>query len=137
MRATFFPCDWAESINGKLYAQGVGWSRIGADIPCNVGLALLIHVEYNETNLKHKFVIKLEEGDGLPYPPDSPLGMGGDFEVGRPPGMQPGEETVVPIAANVNQITIGEGAYTWRVLLDDEPVAYFPFIAMKLPGGGQ
>jgi len=131
VRGTLLPCDWAQAINGKLYAQGIGWSRIAANRPANVALAFMLHVEYNETNQKHHFVARLETEDGSPYPIEQALQVEGDFEVGRPAGMRAGEESIASVAANVNQIVLTPGGYVWRLAVNDEVLASFPFTAIE------
>ena len=136
MRGTILPCDWAEAIAGKLYAQGIGWSRIAASRPVNIGVGLLIHVDYNETNTRHHFVIRLEDEDGAAFPPHQPFQAEGDLEVGRPPGMRAGEQSIAVIAANINQITFPPGGYTWKMTINGEEVATYPFTAFER-GPGQ
>ena len=129
MRGTLLPCDWAEPIGQKLYAQGIGWSRVGADRPITIALAFLLHIGYNETNQKHHFKAHLDTEDGRPYPVEQPFVAEGVIEVGRPPGMRPGEESVVPLAARLNQVVFQPGGYVWKLTVNDEQVALFPFTA--------
>lgn len=47
--------------------------------------------------------------------------MGGDFEVGRPPGLTPGSDIDLPLAVNVGPLPLPPGArYTWRLQIDGE-----------------
>jgi hypothetical protein len=130
VRGTLLPCDWAQAINGKLYAQGIGWSRVAADRPINIGLAVMIHVSYNETNVKSHFAIELHNEDGLQFPIANPVKIEGDFEVGRPAGMRAGEESIASVAANLTQIMLPPGGYTWLMTINDELVASYPFTAI-------
>ena len=87
MHGTLLLCDSAESINGKLYTMGIGWTSHPPDTPANIAIAALIYVPYDQTNTAHKGAIKLVTEDGDPYPPPSqgpPAQFDFDFEVGRP-----------------------------------------------------
>jgi hypothetical protein len=131
MEADLLPCDWCEGINGKLYAQGVGWTKIAAGRPVAMGIAAIIHVPYNETNKRAHFAIRLltEDGGPFPAPPLAPMLVEGDIEAGRPPGMRAGEISNMIIAANMGGFQFDPGGYVWQLSLDNNIIATAPFTA--------
>ena len=129
--------DFVESINGKLYIQGGGWSRIRAARPMTLGIGMVVHVPYSHTNQKHTLGIVLVTEDGAPYPtpPQAPMPFTATttFEVGRPPGMRPGEQSNVAVAIMVGGIQFEPGGYRVEVRLDndDDLLASAPFRAIE------
>src|SRR5688572_3413309 len=105
MRSTLVLCDWAEAVAGKLYMQGGGWNKVLADTPASFAIAVLIRVEYNETNLKKHAVLALVDEDGAAFPAEDPIQVEFDFEVGRPPGMKPGQDQTLTFAAKIVNIS--------------------------------
>src|SRR5690349_7734686 len=108
-----FLADSVVSAEGKLYAQGAGWNVIYTnETPFRhnrVGVGILITVPYTATNQMHRLVVHIEDSDGAKIalgdaPPgtDSDDGhiylLGGEFNVGRPPLLIPGDDQIVPIA---------------------------------------
>lgn len=130
MRATLLLCDWAEVLNGKAYAQGIGWSRIRANAPVSFALVALIHVPYDQTNTKHTMRLVMETEDGTPFPAEAPVEIGADLEVGRPPGMRKGEESNVPLATKIEGLHFEPGGYVLRIEVNDETIATAPFTAV-------
>ncbi len=123
MDATFLLADWAEAINGKLYIQGAGWNAWKRRGPTRCGIALLIRVGWNETNQKHRAVIRLLDPDGQAVEPTAgtPVVIEAEFEVGRPAGVQEGTDFPFPVAANM-QLPLKQGRYRFSLEIDDKPV---------------
>jgi hypothetical protein len=117
--------DAAQEVNGKLYVLGGGWSVTGPEVP-PMAIALKIDVPWNEANRRRQWELVLLDADGSPvtFPSaDGPqeLRVGGDFEVGRPPGLTPGSDIDLPLAVNVGPLPLPPGArYTWRLQIDGE-----------------
>jgi hypothetical protein len=124
--------DRAEAINGKLYMVGGGFDRIGVpEIPGTVvyDLALGFLVEYNETNEPHTFSLTLEDEDGGVV-----LGpIGGRVEVGRPAGMNPGQEQRVIIVLRGPFPIQGVGSFRWIPDLDGVRRESTRFIVDRVP----
>jgi len=82
--------DAAQVVGGKLYLLGGGWDRLTVNKPFPVqqhcALALSIAVPWNETNQRHSFEVEIVAEDSATEQPKSLMKMGGQFEVGRPPG---------------------------------------------------
>jgi hypothetical protein len=112
--------DRAEAINGKLYMVGGGFDRVG--IPAIPGtadydVALGFLVDYNETNERHEFQLRLEDEDSNEVMPP----IGGAVEVGRPPGMVRGQEQRVMIVVRGPFPVPRAGSFRWVGSLDGQP----------------
>lgn len=129
LTGTLLLCDWAEVVGGKLYAQGVGWTRIVADRPIQFSVAWLMHVPYSQTNKKHSATTKLVTEDGRGFPFDQPISADLQFELGRPPGMTAGEDQIVPFAIKIGGITFTPGGYRVELHVDDEVIDTASFFA--------
>ena len=105
MRVTMMLADHVQVADGKLFISGGGWTFCGpGPVPCAV--AMLFHVPWQQTNEKISFELRLVDEDGRPAMQSGaegqqPIGVTGQLEAGRPPGMLPGAEINVPIAFNV------------------------------------
>jgi hypothetical protein len=135
MEVDAFLADSIVSAEGKLYVQGAGWNGIFVQqFPtrhARLGIGALISVDYLSTNQMHQFEIHIETSDGqlVPLgdaPPGSPpevLGpdgkvarIQGQFNIGRPPILQAGDDQVVPLALNIDGL-IFEKADSYSVVI--------------------
>ncbi len=125
MRATMLLADYAVVSDGKLTIVGGGWSQTGPE-PASFGIALLILVPWDQANTLHTFRVELLDADGEPVVLDSPdegeqeVAFGGEFEVGRPPGLKPGTPLDFPLAMNSTPLPLEQGRYEWRLTIDGE-----------------
>ncbi len=98
--------DAAQVVGNKLFLMGGGWDRLTvnkqfpADQRC--ALALALRVNWTETNQKHDFEIEIMAEDSLTEQPRSLMKAGGQFELGRPPGISPGQEQRFQMALDMN-----------------------------------
>jgi hypothetical protein len=138
-------CDSAVVAEGKLYVHGAGWNMLSSSqfpfVQSRIGLAVVIGVPYTETNREHRLHVRLESEDGdllplgPPVPdPDQPggtqraTGVGAQFNVGRPPMLQPGDRQNLPFAINLDQLGFERsGAYSCVLTIDGEEVNRLPF----------
>ena len=117
--------DYAVVSDGKLTIVGGGWSQTGPE-PAPFGNALLIQVPWDQSNTVHAFAVQLLDADGEPVvletddDEDQPVAFGGDFEVGRPPGLKPGTPLDFPVAMNSTPLPLEPGRYEWRLTIDGE-----------------
>ena len=117
--------DYAVVSDGKLTIVGGGWSQTGPE-PAPFGIALLIQVPWDQANTRHTFAVELLDADGEPVlletdeTEDQSVAFGGDFEVGRPPGLKPGTPLDFPVAMNSTPLPLEPGRYEWRLTIDDE-----------------
>src|SRR5690349_16142371 len=120
MQGTVILCDWAEAVQGKLYMQGAGWTRIMANQSVSFALGTIIRVPYTETNASRHAVVALVDEDGKPFPEDNPAKFEFDFEVGRPPGMKAGQEQNLCFAAKINGIKFPPAGYAIELRVDEK-----------------
>src|SRR5512132_2160368 len=107
MEIDAFLADSVVSVEGKLYAQGAAWNVLNTtQIPTRhprIGIGVIFHVPYTATNQMHRFEVYLLDADDnelplgdAPSEAEQPEGkirrLGGQFNVGRPPTLQPGDE---------------------------------------------
>lgn len=97
--------DSAQVVGNKLYLLGGGWDIISPrkDFPFNhrCGIALAINVTWNETNQKHNFEVEVISEDENTEEPKSIAKVGGQFEVGRPPGIPIGQNQRIQLAIDM------------------------------------
>lgn len=126
MNITLLLADSAQAVNGKLYVLGGGWTDtpVGPDghVPPHA-LAVIIHVPWDQANRPHHATLRLLNADGRSVEPvaDQPIQIESDFEIGRPPGAQPGASLPVPLALNLGPLPLPPGRYTWELTVDAEP----------------
>ena len=135
--------DAVDEANGKLYIHGGGWSvwwtdEVPALLP-RLGIAAVISVPYTSTNEAHPFTVHLVDQDGtliaLGEGPDGPVHrIQGEFNIGRPAELPPGDEQPVPIAVNLGGLVLpGIGAYSFVVEIDGIEEARLPFRVQLRP----
>jgi hypothetical protein len=118
MRVTMMLADHAQVADGKLFISGGGWT-LGTPGGLNSAIALLFHIPWEQTNQRITFELRLTDADGhqlMQAGPDGPqpVQIGGQFEVGRPPGVRPGSEINAPFAINTGTLALPPGQqYTW------------------------
>lgn len=137
MDITAFLADSAEVVNGKIYALGIGWDLVASPtfpfaFP-RVALGILIHVGWTETDEPHELRVRLETEDGDVVPLSGAVPGGASpvltewasaFSAGRPPLLTPGDDQIVPMALNINNIVFPRpGGYSWVISLDGEPAS--------------
>ena len=129
VEATLLLCDAAESIGGKLYILGGGWSQIYTpNAPTNMALAVKLSIPWDQANEPIKIMASLVTEDGNPVDLGmGPLSAGGDIEVGRPPGLKRGTPLDAPLVLNFTGIALTPGGYVWQLEIDGEVKARAPF----------
>jgi hypothetical protein len=142
-------CNYAEAEGGKLYVSGAGISLmwVGAQPPhvVNFFVGAVVQVPYTATNQPHRVTVRLEELDGpsvLPWVPDGhpdtppPVVLENEFNVGRPPGIDPGEAQSVPLAFGFVGLPLSTvGSYTVVVEIDGTEMRRLPFRVLVPPPG--
>lgn len=125
MKVTLMLADFAQVVGGKLYIMGGGWSLTGPQ-PTPSAIALKIEVPWTGTNQKHNFKLELLDPDFKPVAVPTPVGdtpvvVGGDFEVGRPAGLPAGTPIDLPFAVNIGALPLAPGKrYVWKLTIDGE-----------------
>lgn len=119
----------AEAQNGLLYISGAGWTELyrgqlgpNEEIPINhFGIAASVSVPWEETNRRHRLIIRIEQGDA------TELGrIEADFELGRPPGLPEGadQRATLGIGADVAFRELGGHRVVAQVGEDERSVSF-------------
>ncbi|WP_100811969.1 DUF6941 family protein [Microbacterium sp. CJ77] len=134
-------CDFAEAINGKLYVQGGGWSRIGVPpgAPVSIHVAGQILVPWDDANRRRRLLVELfnEDGQNVRLGESSdPVEMRGDFEVGRPPGLAPGTELDFTFAVRFEGMPLPSGRYKFVLTAGATQIdeVKFEVLEAQIPG---
>ena len=117
--------DAAQIVGGKLYLLGGGWDRITVSkLPSlhHLALAMAVRVPWNETNQRRQFEVEVADEDG-----NRVMKANGQLEVGRPPGVPPGQAQRAQTALQVNFEIKKLGTYVVNARLDGEEGRSFPF----------
>jgi len=152
MKLTAFLADHVAEATGKLFVNGAGWNIWWApEVPFvvpHMGIAAIVTVPYTATNQVHRFTIRLVDEDGREVPlGDAPPGVetddgkirriDGEFNVGRPPQMPPGDEQNLPLAVNFGNVVLERfGVFAFEFELDGSPVERLTF-RLAPPMGAQ
>jgi hypothetical protein len=136
MDATVLLCDFAEAVNGKLYVMGGGWNLLFApDQPANMSLAVVLAVDWNETNQRKRLTVELLDANGDPFEVGgNAVVLNSEFEVGRPPGIKPGTSLNTPLAFRFDGLVLPAGGYEFKVSIGGKVVASRPFTVTLPPG---
>lgn len=145
MAVDVFLADSADVVEGKIYALGIGWNTIHAPafptVHPRVAVGAIIHVPYTATNVTHTFRLHLQDQDGNRVhigTVGSDAGsrqiyeLGGQFTVGRPPMLPPGDEQVVPLAVTINGLRLDKpDLYAWVLTIDDMEARRLPMRVLR------
>ena len=120
------PADAAQVTSNKLYLLGGGWDKltINRALPSThqMAVAASFRVGWNETNERHNFEIEIVDADG------AAIGkVSGQFEVGRPPGVTPGQDQRTQIAVSMGLPIKQFGTYVIIARLNGEELRRYPF----------
>lgn len=132
MKAVLLLADWAQAINGKLYIQGAGWSRVMVPPSGEIvfAIAAKLDVDWDETNQPHDVVVTLVDADGRSIVNEGGapvLDVRTKLEVGRPVGLAPGTPIDVPLAVNVQHVRLPPGRYDVVLSADGQDLARAAF----------
>lgn len=121
MDVTLLLCDYAESVNGKLYISGAGWNEIAAHATAPIALGMIVVVPWDAANVPHTMTIELIDEDGhrvrLGDPPQEIVQVG-TLEAGRPAGMPEGSDLPIPLAFRWPLLPLPAGGYAFVVTVD-------------------
>jgi hypothetical protein len=137
--------------DGKIYVLGGGWNILHTQsLPTRhprLGLAVLVTVPYLlATNEAHRLEIHLEDADRVAMPlgdappdaatPDGKLRrLTAEFAVGRPVGVEPGDEQVVGVAINLDGLVFERaGSYSFVIAVDGQEAKRLRFRVNLLSG---
>ena len=121
MKVMMMLADHAQTAGGKLFVSGGGLSSVAVGQP--FALVLLIEVPWDRANERHEFRLRLIDEDGKAVGPlgAPPVEIGGQFEVGRPPGTKKGSNLPFNMSINFAPMPLQpEKSYVWSLSVDGE-----------------
>lgn len=129
--ATMLLCDSAESVGGKLYILGGGWTQLtlgNPPAPCTMALAIQLVIPWDQANQRMTVQASLvtEDGQAVNFG-EGPVVAGGEIEVGRPPGLRHGTPLDSSLAMNFNGLPLQAGGFVWELRVNDDVIARTPF----------
>ena len=132
MKVTMLLADYVQVSDGKLIVVGGGWSLTGPE-PTPFGIAILVHVPWDQANRRHTLRLELIDADGravtVPVEGEDGESEGEpivflndiEFEVGRPAGIKPGTPLELPLAVNSGPLPLEPGSrYELRLSINGE-----------------
>ena len=139
--------DSAQVLGNKLYLLGGGWDllTVNREFPVDqrCAVALSVRVPWNETNQKHTFELEVAGEEPATEGPKSLLKVGGQFEVGRPPGIPQGQEQRIQFAMDMNLRLEGPGTKVVVARIEGQEMRRIhfnvvpgPMLSMKTPKRG-
>jgi hypothetical protein len=111
----FFAADHAAVENGKAYVNGGFWDRIlQVSYPAQISVSLVavLRVPAEAYLANNKFAVEMEDATGNKLPS---LKVEGEFRVGASPAFELGEPSVIPVAIQLNGLTIERAGVYWFV----------------------
>ena len=119
---TMLLCDAAQAVEGKLYVLGGGWSQMvyNPDEPTDMAPAIKLSVPWDQANRPVNVRAALYDEDRRPMVlGDNPVELGGQLEVGRPPGMKHGTPLDAHFVLDFKGLFLQPGGYVWEFEVDD------------------
>lgn len=136
----FTLCDHATvPPDGKLYMHGAGIHQLYvAQIPGPLRALFLVvrlSIPWHMLGEPHTVTIRALDLDRNAVGPIDPL-VSMPFELGRPPGHRPGDESAINICAELSNLTI-DAPMTLRfhLTVDDAPIGSLPLKVQQIPQG--
>jgi hypothetical protein len=121
IEATLLLCDAAVGEpGGKLHMLGAGWSITGTPT-APAAVAVFLKVPWDRTNERLPLSLFLYDADGRQIGIDGKnIGLEQEFEVGRPPGMDPGTPVDHAFQMSLGSLPLPPGRYQWRLTVAGE-----------------
>ncbi len=126
--------------DGKIYIHGGGVHQLYvAQIPGplrTLFLVVRLSIPWHMLGEPHTVKIRALDLDRKPVGPNDPL-ITTPFELGRPPGHRPGDESAINICAELNGLTIQEPmTMRFHLLVDDQTIGSLPLKVVQMPPPG-
>ena len=130
--AAMLLCDAAQSVEGKLFILGAGWSQMLANNPTDMSLAIKLLIPWDRTNepvsvraslLNRANAEVVDFGMG-------PVRIETAVELGRPPGLVRGTPLDLPLVMNFPGVRLPPGRYVWELEVDGAVKSRIPLQAL-------
>ena len=134
----FTLCDHAVvPPDGKIYIHGGGVHTLYAgQIPGQLRslyLVVRLSIPWHMLGEPHTVQVRALDLDRKPVSPTDPL-ITTPFELGRPAGHRPGDESAINLCAELNGLTVQQAmTIRFHLLVDDEALASLPLKVMQMP----
>jgi hypothetical protein len=134
----FTLCDHAVvPPDGKIYIHGGGVHTLYVgQIPGalrSLYLVARLSIPWHMLGEPHTVKIRALDLDRQPISPTDPL-ITTPFELGKPAGHRPGDESAINICAELNGLTVQQPmTVRFHLLIDDETLASLPLKVMQMP----
>ena len=124
--------DAAQVVQGKLYVMGGGWAQVTVStlpLTHNFAVAVAVRVPWHLTNRAASVTVEVVDEDTK-----EAATIEGGFEVGRPPGMKPGQPQIAQFAASLSVNFRRLGEYRVKATVNgDELIHNSPFRVVPSP----
>jgi uncharacterized protein DUF6941 len=136
----FTLCDHATvPPDGKIYIHGGGIHQLYIQqIPGPLRALFLVvrlSIPWHMLGEPHTVYIRALDLDRRPVGPNDPL-VATPFELGRPPGHRPGDESALNICAELSGLTIDQPmTLRFHLAVDDEPIGSLPLKVLQMTPG--
>ena len=125
--------DAAQLVGNKLYLMGGGWDVLTGNtsfpIQQQCAIAVSVRAPRNETNQRHSLDVEILTDDG------KSIGkIEGQFEIGRPPGIRPGQDQRMQMAAGLGLKLDNPGVYAIVARIDGQEGRRVHFNVVPGPG---
>lgn len=117
LKATMLLCDSAQSIGGKLFVLGGGWSLLRkTGNLMTMALAVKLSIPWSRANISHDLEARLvtDAGDDVVHDGQS-VRAEGAIEVGRPAGLREGTPLDAAFVLTFQNLSLDAGGYVWEL----------------------
>ena len=134
----FTLCDHATvPPDGKIYMHGAGVHQLFVpQIPGplrTLFLVVRLSIPWHMLGEPHTVRIRALDLDRKPIGPSDPL-ITTPFELGKPAGLRPGDESAINLCAELSGLTIQQPmTLRFHLLVDDEAIGSLPLKVTQLP----
>jgi hypothetical protein len=139
IEVTMLLCDSAQSMAGKLYILGGGWTQVivPTGAPVTMALAIRMRIPWDRANDQFPVKAFLANSDAEPIEVEGapPIEASGVIEVGRPPGLERGSPLDAMMAFNFPGLPLQPGPYVWIFEVAGEPRARANFVVRHVNVG--
>ncbi len=137
----FTLCDHATvPPDGKIYINGAGVNQIYlAQMPGPLRALFLVvrlAIPWHMLGEPHSVRLRALDADRNPIGPTDPL-LTTPFELGRPPGHRPGDESAINICAELGGLHVDKPMTVhFHLEVDEEPISSLPLKITQMPVQG-
>lgn len=134
----FTLCDHASvPPDGKVYIHGGGIHQLYVPVlpgPLrSLFLVVRLSIPWHMLGEPHTVNIRALDLDRNSVAPNDPM-LSTPFELGRPPGHRPGDESAINICAELSGLSLQQPmTIRFHLLVDDRPIGSLPLKVLEMP----